>query len=364
MKSKENFFKVTILLIGIVVIGLLNLYSATHQLGTKSILFKKQICWTFIGFIGFFLFYFILDYRKIHLYAYHIYFSIISLLAAVLVISPKIMGAKRWLSVGMITLQPSELAKLTIVIIIARFFSLSETKQQGVKSFLMAGLLTLIPFIFIVLEPDLGTAFLLLILFASLCYFSKVQSKILIGCILIALILSPFVWHYGLRSYQKARIIAFVSPQKDPYGMGYHVTQSAIAIGSGKLWGKGFLKGTQTQLRFLPEHYTDFIFSVFAEEWGFIGCTGLIILYLGIIFSGLKICQKTTDRFGYLLAAGITSMLFWQTVINIAMALGLLPVVGVPLPFMSYGGSAVLTNFIALGILTNIGDKKLIASKK
>jgi rod shape determining protein RodA len=351
-----------IFLIGIVILSLVNLYSATHQLGTKAVLFKKQICWIGIGFIALLLFN-LIDYRKLLLYAYHIYVITLCLLSMVLFFSPKIMGAKRWLVLGIFTLQPSELSKLVLIIILSYHFSKTETGEQGLKSFIIGAILTFIPVFLIILEPDLGTALILLILFVSLCIFAHVKPKCLLGCVLITLLASPFIWHYGLKAYQKARIIAFLSPQKDPYGIGYHVTQSKIAVGSGKLWGKGFLKGTQTQLRFLPEHYTDFIFSVFAEEWGFIGCMVLLGLYLGIILTGLKICQKTIDSFSYLLATGIVAMFFWQMLINIGMSLGLLPVVGVPLPFMSYGGSAILTNFIAFGILMKIGKKRLLVQR-
>jgi rod shape determining protein RodA len=348
-----------VFLIGIVILGLLNLYSATCQLGAKAVLFKKQICWVGMGFIALLIFS-LIDYRKLHLYAYHIYIVTLCLLGMVLLFSPKIMGAKRWLTLGMFTLQPAELAKLVLIIILSYHFSKTETGEQNLKSFMTGAVLTLIPVFLIILEPDLGTALILLILFVSLCIFAHVKPKCLLVCVLIALIISPFVWQYGLKAYQKARIIAFLSPQKDPYGIGYHITQSKIAVGSGRLWGKGLLKGTQTQLRFLPEHYTDFIFSVFAEEWGFVGCMVLLGLYLGIILMGLNICQKTTEPFSYLLATGIVTMFFWQIVINIGMALGLLPVVGVPLPFMSYGGSAILTNFIAFGILMKIGRRRLI----
>ncbi len=359
MSVKDLSWWIFVLLIGIVVLGLLNLYSATCQLGTKAILFKKQVCWVGIGFIALVIFNF-MDYRKLYLYAYPIYVVTLCLLGMVLFLSPKIMGAKRWLTLGVCTFQPSELAKLVLIVILSYHFSRTETGEQNLKSFITGALLTLMPVFLIILEPDLGTALILLILFVSLCIFAHVNPKYLLVCVLICLIFSPFVWEYGLKTYQKARIIAFLYPQEDLYGVGYHITQSKIAVGSGRLWGKGFLKGTQTQLRFLPEHYTDFIFSVFAEEWGFIGCIGLLGLYLSIILMGLKICQKTTEPFSYLLATGIVIMFFGQTVINIGMALGLLPVVGVPLPFMSYGGSAILTNFIAFGILMKIGRRRLM----
>jgi len=343
----------------LVFLGLLNLYSATHQLGTKAILFKKQLFWAGLGFTLLSCMNFI-DYRKFYLYAYHIYIVTILFLLIVLLFAPRLMGAKRWLILGPITIQPSELTKLVTIIILARYFSDTENPSQHLNSFLKAFILTLIPAFLIALEPDLGTALILIILFGSICVITRVNNKILIGTILIGLFLSPFMWRFVLKDYQRARILGFLFPQKDPFGIGYHVLQSKITVGSGQLFGKGFLKGTQTQLRFLPEHYTDFIFSVFAEEWGFIGCLILLGCYFLLILTGLKVCKKATDSFSFLLASGITAMLFWQTVINIAMALGLLPVVGVPLPFMSYGGSAILVNFIALGILMKIGRKKLI----
>ncbi|MDL1969596.1 MAG: rod shape-determining protein RodA [Candidatus Desulfofervidaceae bacterium] len=364
MGRNSSFLKslsgqILLILTILVSLGLLNLYSATHQLGVKAILFKKQLLWAGMGFIFLFIINFI-DYRKFYFYAYHIYIATILLLVIALFFAPRLMGARRWLPLGPVTIQPSELAKLVIVVILARYFSDSETPSQDLNSFLKALSLTIGPVFLIALEPDLGTALIITILFGSLCVISRVNNKVIIGTVLISCFLSPLMWQFVLKDYQKARILGFLFPQKDPFGIGYHILQSKITVGSGQLFGKGFLKGTQTQLRFLPEHYTDFIFSVFAEEWGFIGCITLLTCYFLLFLTGLRVCKKTTDTFGFLLASGITAMLFWQTVINIAMALGLLPVVGVPLPFMSYGGSAILTNFIAVGILMKIGRRKLI----
>ena len=343
-------------IITLVSIGLLNLYSATYYLGPKAILFKKQLFWTGLGFITLWVFSTI-DHRKLRIYTYHIYTITVLLLFALLFLAPPLLGTKRWFALGPISIQPSELAKIVFIITIAQYLSETKLESQTLKVFLKALILTVIPVFLVVLEPDLGTAVILLILFGSMCVLSKVSNKILLvmGSLTIAFL--PFIWKFMLKDYQRARILGFLFPHKDPLGVGYHVLQSKTTIGSGKLWGKGFLKGTQSQLHFLPEHYTDFVFSVFAEQWGFIGCVILLTLYLLLILMGIRICKRANHPFTFLLAGGITALFFWQVFINIAMTLGLLPVVGVPLPFMSYGGSAMLVNFIAVGILINIDIK-------
>ena len=335
------------------IIGLFNLYSATSYLEPKATLFIKQIIWVCLGF---FILWLItkIDCRRLYIYAYPIYIFNLFLLLLVLIIASPLMGAKRWLGFGPISFQPSELAKLTLIIVLARYLAETDIEIQNLKVFLKMLILTLLPAFLIILEPDLGTALFLLIIFGTMCFLSKVNHKIIIGAIIVSFALLPVFWQFGLKDYQKARILGFLSPQKDPLGIGYHIKQTKIAIGSGQFWGKGFLKGTQNKLRFLPEHYTDFIFSVFAEEWGFIGCMFLLVFYLLLILTGIKIAENACHPFTFLLAAGIISMFFWEIVINIFMALGLLPVVGIPLPFMSYGGSSTLINFIGVGILINI----------
>jgi rod shape determining protein RodA len=360
LKVNRFFTKISgqilLTVIALISIGLLNLYSVTCPFGVKVILFKKQLFWVGLGFLTL-LAVNLIGHRKFYIYAYHLYAITIFLLFALLFFAPALLGTRRWFALGPISFQPSEITKLVLIIILARYISETKLVSQNLNTFLKAFLLTAIPIALITLEPDLGTALLLLIFFGTILVLSKVNNKIIFATILIGLFLLPFIWQFGLKDYQRARISGFLFPQKDCLGIGYHILQAKIAIGSGGLLGKGFLKGTQTKLRFLPEHYTDFIFSGFAEQWGFIGCSVLLMLYLFLILGGIKIVQHANHPFSFLLASGIIAMFFWQILINIAMNLGLLPVVGVPLPFMSYGGSAMLTNFMAIGLLINVGIK-------
>jgi rod shape determining protein RodA len=216
-----------------------------------------------------------------------------------------------------------------------------------------------IPMGMIIEQPDLGSAMMLLFLFTALLYMTEVKIKYIIMFLVIMLVPLPLFWHF-LRDYQKERLLVFLNPNIDPLGAGYTVIQSKIAIGSGWLFGKGWLGGTQSQLHFLPESHTDFVFATFAEEWGFLGCAVLLILYYIIISEGFRIAQRTRDDFARLLAFGISFMLGIQVFVNIAMNMGLAPVVGLPLPLMSYGGSSVLVTFIALGILVNIDKTRSV----
>ena len=217
----------------------------------------------------------------------------------------------------------------------------------------------MLPFLFILKQPDLGTGLILLILFLSIVFFVGLNWKAFLTAAVGGVILAPIGWTL-LKDYQKGRILTFFNPERDPLGSGYHIIQSMIAVGSGGVFGKGFLKGSQTQLKFLPEQQTDFVFSVFAEEWGFIGGLILMIMFLVLILWGLKIVIHSKDYLGALVAFGITSLIFWEIFINIGMVLGILPVVGIPLPFLSYGGSAMLVLMISVGLLMNISVRRFI----
>jgi rod shape determining protein RodA len=223
---------------------------------------------------------------------------------------------------------------------------------------IVPSLFVVIPVSFIIVQPDLGTAMIILLVYGSMLLFLRIQPKILLLLSVVAAISLPVVYNYGLKPYQRQRIVTFIDPMSDPKGAGYNSIQSMIAVGSGQLWGKGFKKGTQAHLNFLPEHHTDFIFSVFSEEWGFIGCSVLLLLYGLFIMSGLSVAYQSNDKFASLLAFGIVSIFFWHVFVNMGMVMGMLPIVGVPLPFMSYGGSALLTAMSGVAILVNIANKK------
>ncbi|TFG89801.1 MAG: rod shape-determining protein RodA, partial [Syntrophobacterales bacterium] len=216
-----------------------------------------------------------------------------------------------------------------------------------------------VPFYMIARQPDLGTALFLVILFLSIVVFMGVGWKILVSFIAGGMMLTPLCW-FVLKDYQKERILTFLNPERDPLGTGYHIIQSIIAAGSGSLWGKGFMKGTQTQLKFLPEQQTDFAFSVFAEEWGFVGALALMFMFLALILWSLKIARNSKDLSGALLAFGVTMFTFWGIFINIGMVLGIFPVVGIPLPFFSYGGSSMVVLMIGVGLLMNVSMRRFI----
>jgi len=267
-------------------------------------------------------------------------------------------GAKRWLSFGFFTFQPSEMAKFAVLILGARVLAL-HGETLGWTRLAQVLSIGLIPASLIVLQPDLGTSLSILAILGGMTLYHGVKLYILkIGIVLLPLLL-PFSWFF-LRGYQKQRILTFWDPMNDPRGAGYHIIQSQIAIGSGEMWGKGFLQGTQSQLRFLPEKHTDFAIAVFGEEWGFIGCVALLGLFCFFLLSIFITARDAKDRFGSTLAAGVFMYFFWQILINIGMVVGIMPVVGIPLPFISYGGSATFVNFALVGLVLNVSMRKFV----
>ena len=345
----------------IAAIGLLTLYSAVtaDASGPQTILFYKQIIWFAAGLVAMVVS-FSFNYKLLDRWAYPLYAGCVLLLLWVLLHGKLVGGSRRWLVLGPISLQPSELAKLAIILALAKYFSKDATARGYTLRELLRPLVLIgIPFALIVIQPDLGTAGLLALIACAMIVFVKIERRsffMLLGaCALIA----PSVWFF-LKDYQKKRILVFLNPDLDPLGAGYHIIQSKIASGSGFISGKGYLKGTQNALSFLPEEHTDFIFSVLAEEWGFYGSAVLVILFIALIFWGLNIARGCREPFGTILAVGITAMIFWQVIINIGMTMGLMPVVGVPLPYVSYGGSSVLTTSICFGLLLNISMRRFL----
>ncbi len=346
----------------IYIIGILNLYSATfNEVFTKGLpYYKSQLIWFCIGiFLGGMVLLF--HYKLLGRFAYIIYFFNLALLVLVLIVGKSSLGGRRWIYLGPFSIQPSEFMKLSAVLAMAKYFEYEgATSGYRLRDLWLPFTMILVPSILIIIQPDLGTALILLLTFASLMLFIKVDKKSLIVLAITGIIALPIVYQYGLKSYQKQRITSFINPMSDPKGSGYNSIQSMIAIGSGKFLGKGFKKGTQSQLNFLPEHHTDFIFSVFSEEHGFLGTIVLISLYLLFFLTGLNIAYVSHDKFGTLVALGILMIYFWHIFINIGMVCGILPIVGVPLPFMSYGGSALVTSLIGIAILTNISNKRFM----
>lgn len=358
----ENFdwgFLVIILLIGALGLGILYSAVTAGWDGTGiHYLFKKQVIWMGAGGMVM-LCSLVIDFRELDKMNLFIYAMCVGLLVSVLLFGHMGGGSRRWLSLGFMRMQPSELMKIALIISLASVYS-GSVSQEGLnfRNLIKPAILCLIPFGLIVNQPDLGTGLLLLLIAGSITLFVKVEKKVFISLAGLGVSVVPLVWFFGLKAYQKARIMTFLDPDRDPLGSGYHIIQSKIAIGSGMITGKGFLKGTQNALSFLPEQHTDFILSVLAEEWGLTGCTMLLILYFILLFWGLNIAYNCRNMFGSILAFGVTIMIFWQIFINIGMVMGLMPVVGVPLPLVSYGGSSVITNMVGFGILLNISMRK------
>jgi len=366
MKTPQYF--ILIIAVIIAVTGILSIYSSTYQKEGKlwQEIYKRQMLWVVMG-LGCFLAMSNFNYRRLWDWTYFLYALAVFFLLLVFILGVVRMGAQRWLRFAWFNFQPSEFAKLITVIFLAKYFSkkkaddisLSSTKFGLLRGVVLPFIFVAIPMGLIIEQPDLGSGLIMLLLFISLLYLTNVKLRYIFIFVLIMLLPLPLFWHF-LREYQKERLLVFLNPNIDPLGAGYTVIQSKIAIGSGWLWGKGWLSGTQSQLHFLPESHTDFIFATFAEEWGFIGSIALLVLYYLIIRQGFIIAQRTHDHFGRLLAFGISLMLAIQIFVNIAMNLGLAPIVGLPLPLMSYGGSSVLVTFIALGILVNIDKTRAV----
>jgi rod shape determining protein RodA len=357
---KKFNWNLLILEILLFAIGIWNLISATGVEDKSLGLYKTQLLWFGLG-MGLTGLILLVHYSLFSRVAYIIYFGNLLLLVAVLFAGKSSLGAKRWIGIGSFRVQPSEFMKLSLVICMAKYFETDRTVGgYGLRDLVLPSLLMGIPCGLIMLQPDLGTAMIIVLTFASMMLFLRIKTRVLLAIIIAAAIALPTVYKFGLKPYQRQRIVSFVDPMSDPKGSGYNSIQSMIAVGSGQIVGKGYRKGTQSQLNFLPEHHTDFIFSVFSEEHGFIGCLILLGIYLVFLTNGLSVAYQSHDKFGILLAFGVMSVFFWHIFINMGMVMGLLPIVGVPLPFMSYGGSSLMTSIVSVAILTNIANKKFM----
>lgn len=364
-RLSKNFDWVTLLLIAwLSVIGIMTIYSATRPalgMGDHSDFYVRQIIWLAVSIAALFAVMFF-DYQWLHRISYPLYGLGLLLLVIVLFAGRSSLGARRWLSLGLFSFQPSEFFRIFFILAFSTYLTDSIQQQQDRISAKSIVIFALLPLALLIKQPDLGTAILLMSLFVTLTVVRGISRKIIGIVLVIVLISAPFVGNIfwdGLKDYQRNRLVAFMDPEVDPAGIGYHISQSKISIGSGLVTGKGYLKGTQGPLRFLPEKHTDFIFAVFAEEWGFLGCFALLCIYGLLFLRGLDTAYKAKDEFGRLAATGITAMFFVYFCVNIGMTLGIMPVVGVPLPFVSYGGTALLSNYIAAGILMNIRTRRL-----
>ncbi len=353
----EGFDWVLLLtVITICIVGLISIYSASYSYGTDTPYFQKQVVWFLIGLVVMAVVTMI-DYRFLERFSPILYIFSILLLLFVLFYGTGGPGTSgnQWIKLGPVFVQPSEFVKYVLVLYFAYYFNESRRiGDLGLKEIAWPLVATIIPFALILKQPDFGTAVVLLFVFTPIIFLVGVRLKLLLFTAILGFISVPFAWVFLLKAYQRNRFVTFFNPDLDPLGKGYQIIQSKISVGSGQFWGKGYMAGTQARLNFLPARHTDFIFSVFTEEWGFFGGSLLVGLYLFLILWCLRHVGKTKDRSGTILTLGITTVLAFQIIINIGMVLGLMPIVGMPLPFMSYGGSALLSQMIGIGLILNV----------
>lgn len=346
--------------------GLVNLFAATSASATSGVeetiprLFLMQSIYAVIGLVVMILA-IVIDYRVLERLAYPIYAVCVGLLVLVKVIGVVRGGAQGWIPIGPFNFQPVESAKIAVVLALAKWFQ-DHPALHGYRlwELIGPGILVGIPVGLVIVQPDLGGAMLLLLMMGAIFLFVRIETWTLGIASVGALIAAPLAYFFALSPYQQDRILVFMDPNLDPRGKGYNTIQSKIAIGSGEFFGMGFNQGTAAKLRFLPAHHTDFIFSVLSQEWGFFGSSLVLGTFFLFLFFGLRTARRSKERFGALLSFGLVSMFFWQIFVNVGGALGLLPVTGVTLPFFSYGGSALLMNFIAVGLMLNIGMRRFM----
>jgi rod shape determining protein RodA len=341
-----------ILIVMVAGVGFAMLFSAAG--GNMDPWAKRQIVRFGVAF-GIMIFVATINIRIWLRYAYALYFLALALLVAVEVAGHVGMGAQRWISLGFVNIQPSELMKIFLVLALARYYNASAIEDIGRISRLFVPIMLIAaPTVLILRQPDLGTAIMVAMTGAVVLFLAGVRLWKFVVVGIAGLAAAPIAWQF-LHEYQKKRILTFLNPETDPLGAGYHIIQSKIALGSGGLMGKGFMQGPQSHLHFLPEMQTDFIFTMLAEEFGLVGGLALIILYALILTYGMIIAARSRNQFGRLVAGGIISTFFFYVFINIAMVTGLIPVVGVPLPLVSYGGTVMLTLMIGFGLVISVG---------
>lgn len=361
LKLKDEIdYSLVLITAAIIAIGFLVIYSASYQ---KYVLSGanfslKQLNSAVIGVITAFII-FKIGYRRIIDFAYQLYAVNILFLILVLLIGDVRYGARRWIEIGSFAFQPSEFAKITFIFALSKYLGDVKENAASIKVFIVALLMAAVPMLLIFKEPDLGTALIFIPILLAMLFIAGARVKHIILFLAAAAICVPFIWLF-LKDYQRARLLVFLNPNLDPLGAGYTIIQSKIAIGSGGLLGKGWLAGTQNQLNFLPERHTDFIFSVVGEEWGFAGGLLLLFLYYKFLRKAVAIGEANSDLYGKSLVYGIAALFAVHIVVNIGMVCGLMPVVGLPLPFMSYGGSFLIMALVCVGLLESIKARRKI----
>ena len=344
-------------LLAIAGIGIAMIYSTTYVItadgGHAGPQVRTQITALILGFIALLVFLSI-DYRLLAEHSLLIYLGLIGLLLFVLLKGSTQFGAQRWIAIGPLNLQPSEFGRLAVALVLAMFFGENRRGARSTSDLAIGGFFTLVPLLLIAKQPDLGTAVTLLPVLFGVAYLAGLRMRLLAIVLLAGVLIAPIAWKFALQDYQKARISTFIDPSQDPRGAGYQTIQARITVGSGGLTGKGFMQGTQNQYKFLPVAHNDFIFSVLAEEQGFIGVLVVLGLYLFVIVRSLEAARLAKDRLGAYLVAGIIAGFSFQVIYNIAMSVGLAPVKGITLPLMSYGGSSLIATMATFGLILNV----------
>lgn len=345
----------------LIAIGLMNLYSATRSAPHRD-LFTNQLMSYAIGFAAF-CFVAWIDFRFWQKWSWFLYAILVLLLIFVLLKGRAVNGSRRWLDIGFFPLQPSELVKIGVILLCAQLFSKDpfDLEFRPLTYVLAWYAVWLLPVGLIMRQPDLGTALICILVAVTMFVLIRIRPTAKVIVLGINLVSAILIFVYGLKEYQRKRLL---NPENDPTNHGWQPIQAKIAIGSGRIWGKGYLQGTQKQFRFLPEHWTDFPFAVLAEEWGLVGCLVLLFFYFLLLLWMLKIANETKDRFGRNVVLGCVSLLFWHIFVNVAMVTNLAPVVGVTLPMISYGGSSLLTTLIALGLCMNVSMRRMVHEVK
>jgi len=355
---KNIYWSLFLIPLALSFIGIAFIYSATAS-NPEAHYATRQLIWLAVGILIMAMV-FVRGYKFFIDTSYIFYIASLVLLVAVWVVGVKKLGAQRWLELGFFQLQPSEFCKLAVILTLAKFLGSRKINQSQVLTVAIAFALVLVPLVLILIQPDLGTALIFIPVLFCMLFIWGSKLRYLLVPLGMAVLSTPFMWHFLLQEYQKRRLLVFLNPNIDPLGSGYTAIQSKIAVGSGQLFGKGWLEGTQNKLRFLPEHHTDFIFSVIGEEWGFVGSLVLVALFICFLWRAIDMMLLTTESSAKLLGIGIIAVFFFHISVNIGMTVGLMPITGLPLPFVSYGGSSLLVSFFSVGLLLSIYKERSI----
>lgn len=335
--------------------GLAMVHSASAELPVDYL--PRQLMWVGVGLV-LLLVAFSIDYHVLMGFAIPLYSATLALLVLVLVAGHEAGGARSWIGFGGWRLQPSEFAKLATALMLARYLGAVKQRYLGARQLAVALLLVAAPALLVAVEPDLGGAAMFAPLAAGTLLVGGMRPRTMATAAAALLVVGALTWSFGLRDYQRQRVLTYLQPGSDPLGAGYQVRQSKIAVGSGEFLGKGYMQGTQSQLRFLPARHTDFVFAVLAEEWGFVGVALALLAYSAYLLNGARVAMRARDRSGILLVTGLLSVFAFHVLYNTAMVVGLVPNTGIPLPFLSYGGSFTLINFIATGMILGVDFRR------